>query len=96
MIERLPRPGRPSTVARLLVFSVALAAALAAALGAQQPAPTPAPDPGAAPAAGTPRLVVEENHHNYGRVIQGELVQHEYIVRNDGDGPLLIKNVQAT
>ena len=70
----------------------------AAILGAQEPAPPPlpTPDPAATPATGTPRLVVEENQHNYGRVIQGELVEHVFIVRNDGDGPLLIKNVQAT
>lgn len=89
------RPRR-SFAAGGLPFRLAALLLAAGLLGAQQPGPTPAPDPAVAPSSGTPRLFVEKNDHNYGRVLKGELVEHEFIVRNDGDGPLLIKNVQAT
>jgi hypothetical protein len=97
MTETARRARRPILGAALCV-SLAALAAFAAGLGAQAPVPvpTPAPDPGAAPPKGPPRLVLGENNHNYGRVIQGQLVEHVFTVRNDGDGPLLIKNVQAT
>lgn len=66
---------------------------IAGALGAQ--AQDPAPDVTTTP-TGTPRMFVEESDHNYGRILKGDLVEHVFIIRNDGDAPLLIEKVQAT
>ncbi len=66
---------------------------IAGALGAR--AQDPAPDVTTTP-TGTPRMSIEESDHNYGRILKGDVVEHLFIVRNDGDAPLLIEKVQAT
>ena len=47
-------------------------------------------------ATGVPRIYVEENTHNWGKVLKGDVVEHVFRVRNDGDSPLLIEQVKAT
>ncbi len=47
-------------------------------------------------ATGVPRIFVEENVHNWGKVLKGDVVEHVFRVRNDGDSPLLIEQVKAT
>ena len=45
---------------------------------------------------GTPRLVVPEDTYNWGEVLKEEEVLHTFVIRNDGDAPLLIKDIKKT
>lgn len=59
--------------------------ALAATAHAQETSPA---------AAGTPRAVIEETTHNAGEVPKGTIIEHDFIVRNDGDADLLVLDVK--
>lgn len=43
-----------------------------------------------------PQLIVESPIHNFGAVPEGELVRHNFIIRNDGTEVLKIRNVSPT
>lgn len=41
-----------------------------------------------------PRLVVEEKVHDFGKVQEGQVIEHRFRVLNKGDQPLLIERVK--
>jgi|GEM_PF-122790 len=47
----------------------------------------------AGPAVKGPRLTFEKSVHDFGTVVQGEIVRYEYAFKNTGDEPLLIRNI---
>ncbi|MFQ5956751.1 MAG: DUF1573 domain-containing protein [Candidatus Brocadiales bacterium] len=49
-----------------------------------------------AEAGEAPRIVFEEDSHNFGNVYKGEKVGHRFMFRNDGAGDLTIENVKAS
>lgn len=51
-----------------------------------------AAQPAAAPA---PRSVLPESEYNFGKVVEGTQVQHEFILKNQGKGSLKIIKVEA-
>jgi hypothetical protein len=46
-------------------------------------------------ASAAPELAVEQGSFDFGTTTQGKTVQHKFIVKNDGDAPLLIKQLSA-
>lgn len=50
----------------------------------------------AAPAVAAPKLVVESLEHDFGRVFQGERVDHTFRFTNAGDAPLHIAKVRSS
>ncbi|MCI0652397.1 MAG: DUF1573 domain-containing protein [Planctomycetes bacterium] len=62
-------------------------------LPAVSAAANPAANPGGG-ATGGPKMVVPEETHDWGEVFQGEDPRHTFVVRNEGDKPLLINNVK--
>jgi hypothetical protein len=44
--------------------------------------------------SGSPRLILEEKSHDFGRVQEGDVVEHTFRIFNKGDGPLLIGRVK--
>lgn len=49
----------------------------------------------AATAWAAPELAVEQGTFNFGSIPQGKKVQHNFIIRNSGDAPLQIKELNA-
>ena len=47
-------------------------------------------------ASGTPTIVFEKNHHNFGNVNDGEQLEYAFKFTNTGDGDLLITDARAT
>ncbi len=45
---------------------------------------------------GVPVISFEETEFNFGTVIQGEKVIHNFVFKNTGDGNLIISNVKAS
>ncbi|MCK5322566.1 MAG: hypothetical protein KAJ45_00425 [Desulfobulbaceae bacterium] len=41
-----------------------------------------------------PRLEVDSLHQDYGEVIRGEKIVHSFILRNQGEGDLIIKKAK--
>lgn len=41
-----------------------------------------------------PKMDIAETTHNFGKIPQGIPVKHQFVVKNTGDEPLLINNVQ--
>lgn len=50
----------------------------------------------AAAACAAPELVVEQGTFNFGTIPQGKTVQHNFTIRNSGDAPLQIKQLNAS
>ena len=48
-----------------------------------------------ATACAAPELAVEQGSFNFGTIPQGKTVQHNFIVKNNGDAPLQIKHLSA-
>jgi hypothetical protein len=78
---------------RIHVHGRALSLALALLLGPAAPARADEPPAGGAPAA-VPKLRFGENEVDYGLLRQGEVIERELVIHNDGDAPLLVR--QAT
>lgn len=51
-----------------------------------------AAQPAAAPA---PRAVLPESEYNFGKVVEGTQVRHEFVLKNQGRGPLQIIKIEA-
>ena len=49
----------------------------------------------AAVACAAPELAVEQGTFNFGNIAQGKKVQHNFSIKNSGDAPLLIKQLNA-
>ncbi|MEW5900390.1 MAG: DUF1573 domain-containing protein [Acidobacteriota bacterium] len=49
-----------------------------------------------ASAAGKPKITFKETSWNFGKVKQGDLLKHEFVFTNEGDGTLVIKKVSTT
>ncbi len=45
---------------------------------------------------GTPEITFEDKEFNFGTVIQGEKVIHNFVFENTGNGNLIISNVKAS
>jgi Protein of unknown function (DUF1573) len=43
-----------------------------------------------------PRLTCQEKEYDFGNVVQGEKVKHNYVITNTGDDTLKISNVRAS
>jgi hypothetical protein len=43
---------------------------------------------------GSPRLILEEKAHDFGKVQEGDVIEHTFQIFNKGDGPLLIGRVK--
>ena len=48
------------------------------------------------PPQGTPRIIVPEETANWGRLLRGDVFEHSFAVRNDGDATLVIEKVTST
>jgi uncharacterized protein DUF1573/HYDIN/CFA65/VesB family protein len=46
-------------------------------------------------ALAAPELTVEKGSHDFGAIAQGKKVQHNFIIKNSGDAPLQIKQLNA-
>jgi hypothetical protein len=51
---------------------------------------------GALAQARKPRAVFKETAHNFGKVKQGDVVNYEFVFKNEGDVPLVIDRVETT
>lgn len=58
-------------------------------------APVPADAP-AVPAGPAPKIVCDAPEFDFGEVEEGAIVQHDYIIKNAGEGPLEIKKAQPS
>jgi len=47
-------------------------------------------------ACAAPELTVEKGTFNFGTVTQGKRVQHNFVIKNSGDAPLLVKQLTAS
>lgn len=47
------------------------------------------------PASAHPRAVVDEPRFDFGTVLDGAVIVHDFVVRNSGDAPLLINKVKT-
>ena len=47
-------------------------------------------------AAAKPKIAFPADSKSFGKIKQGEQATYEFVVRNDGDGPLTIKNVETS
>ncbi len=43
-----------------------------------------------------PKIVSQEKEYDFGTVVQGEKVKHNFVVTNTGEGKLIINNVHAS
>ena len=43
-----------------------------------------------------PKILFEQTTHDFGRIVQGEQILHEFIFTNRGKSPLVIKNAEAS
>jgi hypothetical protein len=43
-----------------------------------------------------PEITFEEEFHDFGDVQEGEVVNHTFTFKNEGDGPLIISNAQGS
>jgi hypothetical protein len=43
-----------------------------------------------------PRAVFRETSHDFGKVKQGDVVEHEFVFKNEGGAPLVIEKVETT
>lgn len=63
--------------------------------------PATPPLPGSAPTANptqtaAPTINIETSVYDFGKVLCGETVKHDYVVKNTGAGTLIISNVQSS
>jgi hypothetical protein len=101
--DRDRRAGRgTSPVSALpMLLALLLALPLAAQDGAKAPLHTPASAPqddgfGPPPPPSTngPKMVIVQTEFDWGQVLHGEVVEHSYPVRNEGDDVLRITSVK--
>lgn len=50
----------------------------------------------ASPAANTtaPKAVFPESKHSFGEVFEGTKIKHDFVIENQGNAPLVIKNIR--
>ncbi|WP_421938887.1 DUF1573 domain-containing protein [Pedobacter sp.] len=48
------------------------------------------------PSADAPVIVFERDIFDFGKIVQGESVQHEFKLKNTGKSPLIVSNATAT
>lgn len=41
------------------------------------------------------KVMIKEDTFNFGKIMQGESVEHEFVIKNSGNGSLIILNVKA-
>lgn len=41
-----------------------------------------------------PKLVVDSAFHDYGEVLRGEKVSHSFVIKNEGEATLIIKDAK--
>jgi hypothetical protein len=46
--------------------------------------------------AAAPRAVVREGRYDFGSVVRGAVIEHEFVVHNDGDAPLRVRRARMT
>lgn len=46
-------------------------------------------------AQGAPKAVVPEPSHSFGQVLEGAVVTHDFVIRNQGDAPLFIGKISS-
>ena len=89
------RRSRRGFAALTLALSAALAMGAAAASADEPAAAIPAPPPAApAPTGPQPKAVVEELTFNAGDVAKGDVIDHDFTVKNTGKADLLILSVK--
>ena len=49
--------------------------------------------PGGAEKISAPRMILEETSFDFQKVKEGEALEHDFVVRNEGDQPLEIEKV---
>jgi hypothetical protein len=54
--------------------------------------PARAADP---PAGATPAAVLAQPEHHFGTVVEGQTVDHEFVLQNKGSADLLIENLKS-
>ena len=64
--------------------------------GDATPAASPAPGPASPAPGGRPRIVAEPAVFDFGEVLPGKVLAKEVVVRNHGDGDLVIAKVDTT
>ncbi len=73
---------------RVAIVTLALLSLVSAA-GAEVPA-APAAAPSAAPDAPAPRAQIQKPSHHAGKVEQGAIVRHSYLIKNIGTAELSV------
>ncbi len=61
----------------------------------KSPASKPRPRPSGS-GSGSPKISFPSHRHDFGNIYEGTEVTHEFTVKNDGDGPLVISRVKAS
>ncbi len=76
------------------------AVALSTALFAQTPTPAPTPQGGTqnppAPSGPPAKLDVDKSDHDFGTVIEGEVVKHTFHMKSSGEGNLIVTQAKPT
>lgn len=49
-----------------------------------------------ASALGAPKIVIQESRWNFGEIYQRQTVWHTFVIRNEGDEPLIISDVKSS
>jgi hypothetical protein len=78
----------------LLKIACFLAAGFLIAANAQPPLPNAQNTQQATPSGPEPRIKLDADVYNFGKVAAGEAIQHTFIVTNMGDAKLVINNVR--
>ena len=60
------------------------------------PSSTTTPPPAEKPDGPLPLFQFEKEHHDFGAIKEGDVVEHVFNFTNDGDAPLIISNAQAS
>ncbi|MBN2358647.1 MAG: hypothetical protein JXR83_04290 [Deltaproteobacteria bacterium] len=62
----------------------------------KRPAAAARPDSGSKPGGPAPEIAIPEDHFDSGKVKQGEVVKHTFVVQNRGLGTLNIEKVKGS
>lgn len=84
-----------SAVVLVLMWQLPCVAQQAPATPAVQAGGTPAAT-STAPAGPVPKIRIDEKTFNFGEIWEGETIEHDFVVANDGEGTLEITSVRAS